>query len=106
MGVIWSEKMYVGEGVTAMKAQLQADIEDAHVLDYKKAYVVILALNPQNLMELIPVKELAFSYYQDSTLEVVGLAADYGEAVELVRRITEDVFGQQSDTDVRRFFGA
>lgn len=102
--MVWSDKLYAGENIAQTQMMLRTDIDAADVLKYKKEYVVILALNPENLLELIPVKELAFSYYQEAALYIVGLAANKGEATELVRRIIEDVTHAQGDTDVRRFF--
>lgn len=101
---MWSDKLYVGEGIAQTQMKLCADIDAADVLKYKKEYVVTLALNPLNLFELIPVKELAFPYYQETALCIVGLAADKGEAKELVRRMIEDVVHAQGDTNVRKYF--
>lgn len=102
--MVWSDRLYIGEGIAQTQTALRADIDAADVLKYKKEYVVILALNPANLLELIPVKELAFSYYQEAAPYIVGLAANKGEATELARRIVEDAAHAQGDTDVRRYF--
>lgn len=105
MAVIWSQRMYVGEGAAEIKEQLCSDIESVQVLGYKKEYLVVLALNRQNLMEMLPVKDLAFSYYQEKRLHAVGLAADKAEATELVRRIVQDMAMEQGNMNVWQFFG-
>ncbi len=102
--MIWSDKVYVGEGVEQMRTELRRDIDAGNVSKYKKEYALVLAFNPLNLLELIPVKELSLDYYRESKLFLLGLAADKAEATELVRRIMEDVFHAQGNTDVRAFF--
>lgn len=102
--MIWSGKLYVGDGVVQTQSALRADIDAGNVLKYKKEYVVVLALNPQNLLELLPVKELALPYYREAGLHIVGLAADKSEAQELVRRMIEEVVRVQGNTDVKAYF--
>jgi hypothetical protein len=104
MNIVLSKNLYIGDEAAEALEQMKKDLLSGNVEQYKHAYVVILALNPENLLELIPVRDLVYQYYQDTALLAVGLAASHGEAKELVRRIVEDVYNRQHDTDVRRFF--
>ncbi len=102
--LVWSDKLYVGDGIKVTYKAVIADINIFWFSDIKNEYVVILAQNEKNLLEMIPVKELELAYYQEVELYAVGIAADKGEATEIVRRIMEDVYTAQANTDVRMYF--
>lgn len=103
--MVWSDRLYVGDGVSVSHKALIADINIDRLTDVKSEYLVVIAQNEKNLLELIPVKELELAYYHEVELYVVGIAADKAEATELVSQIMEDVVNTQQNTDVRAFFG-
>ncbi len=102
--LVWSDKLYVGDGVKVTYKAIIADINISRFSDIKNEYVIVLAQNRNNLLELIPIKELELAYYQEIELFAVGIAADKGEATELVRCIMEDVYNAQGNVDVRKYF--
>lgn len=66
-------------------------------------YIITLADNPRNSLEFFPAVTLKQPAFEKKELFVIGLAADYAEAAELVRRIAEETVRKTGGTDVRGF---
>ena len=68
-----------------------------------QVYVIALSQGEQNHLEFFSSMLLKQRVYRDSGLFVVGIAAGYDEAVSLVKDITEQVYKETGDADVRQF---
>ncbi len=66
-------------------------------------YVILMAPDPQNLMEVIPASLLHQSYYQKQDLFVLGIAGSKREAYELVRQLIEEVYKQTGGVALREY---
>lgn len=71
----------------------------------KDVFVMTLAANPQNLLEVYPATAVIQPYFLKSDLLVVGLAEGKGEADELLRATIEKIYGETGGLDVRSYFG-
>ncbi len=100
----WSDKAYIGEGVLEEFNKIRSQIASGDVSDYKNEYAITLAINPDNLLEMIRLRDLSLDYYKSKDPLLVGIASDKDEAIELVRKIIEDVYNTRKDTNVRAFF--
>jgi len=70
----------------------------------KSLYVLVLANNPKNSLEFFKVSYLQQKIYENRSFFVVGVAKNYGEAKELVLKITEDVVTYTGGTNIREYF--
>lgn len=70
----------------------------------KSYYVLTIAANPENLFEIIETRQLFFGRYDRVDMDVVGLAADYTGAVEILRRILEEIWRTDPSFLPRSFF--
>ena len=68
-----------------------------------RVYVITLAQGEQNYLEFFSSAFLKQRIYKEAELFVVGIAAGYDEAVSMVKEITEQVFKETGDANVRRF---
>ena len=100
----FSGQLYIGDKIKDSADELKKNCIGFAVNGYKKEYIIILSFNPDNLLELIPVKELRHPYYQENDFKVVGVAADKEEAKTLTARIIEDVYKMRGCLDVAGFF--
>ncbi len=98
----WYDDLYLGESVTKKKAnRIKWKLShNAGVLSY---YVIAFPSNPDNLLDLIPTKELKQRGYPKKDIHVIGLAKGYDEAVEVVLRIVEEVYQNTKDVDIRKY---
>jgi hypothetical protein len=72
---------------------------------WKKSYVAItLAANEANLFEIMETRQLFFRRYAHLDLYVVGMAADYENAVELLQTMLLDCYREDEAASPRTFF--
>lgn len=65
--------------------------------------VITLAQNEKNHLEFFSALLLKQHYYDKKELFIVGLAQGYEDAVELVRKITQEVLEETGNTDIREY---
>ena len=68
-----------------------------------QVYVITLAQGEQNYLEFFSSALLKQRIYKEEELFVVGIAAGYSEAVAITRDITEQVYKETGDANVRWF---
>ena len=66
-------------------------------------YIILMAPDPQNLMEVIPASLLRQPYYQKQDLFVLGIAGSKKEAYELVRQLIEEVYRETGGVALREY---
>lgn len=67
------------------------------------AYIVALSAGEQNHLDIISALFLKQHKFQNMNLFIIGIAAGYGEALLLVKKLTETVVAQTGDADLRRY---
>ncbi len=88
----WYDDLYVGESILHKKKKIQWKIlHNAGQLDI---YVITLASNKNNLLDIIPSHELLQKGYPKKDLYVVGLAKGYQEAIEIATSIIDETYRQ------------
>ena len=95
----WHENLYAGESIRHKLQKVKWKV--AHNAGQLRVYVITLASNEKNLLDIIPARELLQKYYPKRDLYVVGLAGNYKEAVELAGHIVSDVYRKTGGFDVR-----
>ena len=96
----WHEKLYVGEQAGRKKKKIMRKLDRQKLV--LGLYVITLASNPKNLLDVIPAYMLFRP--QAAQLQIIGIAMTKEEAFEVCERIIMDVYGQTAGFDVRSFF--
>ena len=97
----WYSKLYVSESIEKKANQIKWRIN--HNAGVLGVYLISLASNPDNLLDIIPSTDLKLLGYPKRFLHIIGIAGSYDEAVELVIQIVNDTMKAQGDLDVRGF---
>lgn len=96
----WYEHLYLGDSISAKAERIKWKI--SHNAGTVSIYVIALASNPDNLLDIIPARELMQKGYPKKDLTVIGLAKGYEEALAVVQRIVEETYRKTNDVNVRR----
>ncbi len=88
--MVWHDNLYVGRSILHKTKKIKRSI--CHNAGGSNIYVITLASNEQNLLDIIPAWELRQKGYPKSRLYIVGLAGGYQEAVETAAAIIEEVY--------------
>lgn len=94
--------LYLGDGMKPQKVdKLKKKLVSRPLL--AGAYVITIALNPADQLELFDARQLAQPFYDRRELTVVGLARDYDDALQVVERITQDCLRSRGDCELKEF---
>lgn len=99
--MIWYENLYVGTSIVHKTNKIKWKIR--HNAGQVNIYVITLASNEQNLLDIIPSHELLQKGYPKAELYVVGLAKGYDEAVEVAVSIVKEVYHNTGTFAVRKY---
>ena len=97
----WYEDLYVGESIVHKKSIIKWKI--LHNAGQIDIFVISLASNPANLLDIIPAKELLQKAYPKKDMYVIGLAKGYEEAVNLTASIINEVYQQTGAFGLRDY---
>lgn len=100
----WHENLYVGESIIHKTDKIKWKI--CHNAGQLSIYVIALASNEQNLLDIIPARELMQKGYPKQGLYIVGLAKGYEEAVEVAASIVDEVYRATGSFAVRSYLTA
>ena len=68
-----------------------------------QVYVIALSQGKQNNMEIFSSVLLKQHIFRDAGLFVVGIADGYDEALSIITAITDQIYKETADADIRRF---
>lgn len=68
-----------------------------------QVYVIALSQGEQNHLEFFSSVLLKQHVFKDAGLFVVGIADGYDEALSIITAITDQVYKETADADIRRF---
>lgn len=100
--MFWYDDLYVGESIVHKKNRIKWKI--SHNAGQLEIYVISLASNRQNLLDIIRSTELLQSGYPQKAMYIVGLAKGYDEAVEVAASIIADVYRETGAFCVHTYF--
>ena len=95
------QELYLGEKVAPKVEQIVKKIKNGQ--EIPKLYLIVMSTHPDNMLELIPQKDVLQKGYPKEQIRVVGLAENKKEAFSLVLSIIEEVFSLTSSADVRTY---
>lgn len=94
----WYDDLYVGSSIIKKTEKIKWKIR--HNAGQIDIYVIALASNPQNLLDIIPAQELMQKAYPKKQLYVIGLARGFEEALEVVTQIIDEVYQKTGGFEV------
>ena len=97
----WYRKLYVGE--TARKDRYRIVGKVRWKRFQKNAYVITLASNEANLLDIYPANAMLWPYFRKKEILIVGIAGSYEEALELACHIVAEVYSGTGSFDVRGY---
>ena len=95
------QELYLGEKVAPKVEQIVKKIKNDQ--EIPKLYLIVMSTHPDNMLDLIPQKDVLQKGYPKEQLRIVGLAEGKKEAFSLVQTIIEEVYSLTSSADVRTY---
>lgn len=94
--------LYLGESICVKKLdKLKRKLEKKPLL--AGVFLLTLSRNPQDQLEIYEARQLAQRYYVKNPPHVIGIAADYGEAVGLVERLVQECLQERGDCALKEY---
>lgn len=97
----WYKNLYLGETIAPKAHQIVKKIKKQKFTP--DVYVIALASNPKNQLDIIPSWELMQSGYPIEEVRIIGLAKGKKEATALVTTIVDEVYQQTGDVKIREY---
>lgn len=98
----FSDRLYLGESIAEKKLdKIKKTLEKNPLL--ANVYLIVPASNPDDQLDVFDAKALAQSFYRNSSFLVVGIAADYAEALQLVEQIVRECLQERGDCKLREY---
>ncbi len=95
------QALYLGEKVAPKVDQIVKKIKnDQAVLNL---YLIVMASSPDNMLDLIPQKDILQKGYPREQIRIIGLAANKKEAIHLVQSILEESLAKNGSADIRTY---
>lgn len=95
-------ELYLGEGIKEKKLDKIKKTLIQKPL-WAGVYLITLAKNPVDQLEILDARQLAQRYYESHTLSVVGIAGDYEDALLLVERIAQECLDKRGDCRLKEY---
>lgn len=100
--MLWYNNLYTGDGKRSVYNSLIRKIRLGKL--QSEGVLVTLASNGIDYFDIYPAWVLLQPFYKKQDLKVVGVARSREEAIEVVRRIVQEVYDATGRVDVRRYF--
>lgn len=96
-------RLYLSESIAEKKLdKLKKRLEKKPLLS--NVYLIVPAANPMDQLEIFDARQLAQSFYQKEHFLVIGIAADYKEALQLIEKMVQDCLAERDDCNLREYF--
>ncbi len=100
----WYHDLYVGDSIKDQSEKIKRKI--LHRAGQIQIYVISLASNPSNLLDIIPARELLQKYYAKRQIYIIGLAKGREEACRLACSIVTEIYEKTGAFFVRDYIMA
>jgi len=95
------QELYLGKKIAPKVDQIVKKIENDQAVS--NLYLIVMANHPDNMLEILPQKDVLQKGYPKNQLRVVGLANKKKEAIGLIQFIIEESLSVTSSADVRTY---
>ena len=96
----WYEKLYLGEKAQKKRLSVIRAVRKEKTVGY---YVLTLASNGQDLLDIYPAFAFTQPYYKEKDLLIIGIAADFKDAAMLSGKIVSEVYQKTGGFDIAGF---
>lgn len=93
------QELYLGEKTAPKVDQIVKKILAGQ--EVPKLYLITMASHPDNMLELIPEREILQKGYPKDQLRIIGLADNKKDAIGLTQFIIQECLEQTGSADVR-----
>lgn len=98
----WYKHLYVGEKAKKKRFSMIQRIRQNKF--QPGVHVLTPASNGQNLLDIYPAAVLLQDYYKNKDeLLILGIGADYYDALEVARRIVDDIYRETGGFSLKEF---
>lgn len=102
MKLNYHPNLYLGEGIDVKKLdKIKKKLENKPLLS--GVFLVALSRNPSDQLEIYGARQLAQKYYLEYPPYVVGIAADYDEAVKMVEQMARECMEERGDCALKEY---
>ena len=99
--MVFFQDLYLGERVSPKKEEILKKMNsDKLVIDL---YLIMMSHNSDNMLEIVPQRDLLQKGYPNRDIRVVGLAKGKKEAFAVVQSIVEESLKETGSADVREY---
>ena len=98
MKISWYDHLYVGNNAKKKRYQIIQAIRNSRLIT--GAYVITPSLSGNNVLDIYPARELSAPWYREEEFLIIGIAADYWEALEVTRQIVEELYRKTGGFDL------
>lgn len=99
----WYRNLYASDSIGDKVSRIKWKI--SHNAGTVSVYVIAFASNQNNLLDIIPARELMQKSYPKKDMVIIGLAKGRKDALELVRHIIDETYQNTGTVDVRSYLG-
>lgn len=96
--------LYVGEKLSSTEYKIVEKVHKGKVV--QNLFLIVFSSNPDNMLDIIPEKEITQKHYPKDGLRIVGIADGKKEALGLVQRMIHESLTETGSADVRGFLQA
>lgn len=97
----WYKNLYVGDTAKKREKRIRERLEKSKLVN--RVQLITLASNPENQLDIIPASILKQNAVFELLPVVVGIASDYEEALEIIARITAEVYLNTGTCKIRDY---
>lgn len=98
----WCTDIITDDTIAECSDQIICNIINRKILH--NIFCIALASNDKNLLDIINANEFKFPHYDRITTKVIGICKGKDNAVDLVKRLLEDVYKQTGNYDLRTYY--
>lgn len=94
--------LYLGESMNADKLdKIKKKLEKKPLIS--GVFLITLSKNPKDQLEIYDARQLVQTYYKKNPPYIVGIAADYEEAITLVEHIVRECVETRGDCSLKEY---
>ncbi len=97
----WFSRLYVGEKASKRRFAIIQGIREQKL--QPDVYVITPPQNGNNILDIYPSPMLLLPPYRDQDLQILGIAVTYWEALEVVRRMVDDMVQSEAGLCLSKF---
>ena len=99
---IFNARLYLGESINVKKVDRIKKMLIKRPLQ-ANVYLIVPAHNEADQLDILDARQLVLPHYRNMTFLVLGIAADYDEAMVMIEQIVRDCLKERGDCKLREY---